>query len=455
MGSDCTESRVMKRLIYYELKKILKTKGVPISIVIIFLCMILNGISSTGVLNRFKRDVLYDANLLNTSKYKEQLFSSFKGEVYSDTKYNEMLAEYNSLYDYNTNEGIADEKGKYGPTLSYDRDVYGAVIEQMQYFHDFQTDIADTIQNAEQIKENNGNLGKYADRYTEKKTTKIINVYSDILNAVRLKLCYVTAAYWYCFTESVGSQAVHNQLMLIFICCILSVYFTSEYENQMHDMTFTTYYGHLHMFAKKNQVVLVVCFLLTFLSCFINVCILSLYHGSMLSALAQPIQLIYNNEAFAEYCPFRLTFGTYVVLSFFMKFTAIYFVSNVVVFIAELFRSSLPSITISILAVIGLLQFTLYVSQDNLMYYEQKSSKLNAIYIWLRTYSPMSLLWPREYVNSFDVVNLFGIPVHRLSFALLFSWILIVVIICMNACLYCRRSASHEIRIVKYLKKIW
>lgn len=445
----------MKGLLFYEWKKILKTKGIRISVVIIFLCMILNGISSTGVLNRFKPDVLYDDDLLNTAKYKEQLFSSLKGELYSDEKYNAMLSEYDSLYDYNANKSIADEKGKYGPALKYDRYVYGAVIDQMGYFNEFQTDIADTIQNAEQIKENNVNLGKYANAFTERKTAKIISAYSDIRDAVQLKLCYVTAAYWYCFTESVGSQAIHNQLMLIFICCILSVYFTSEYENQMHSMTFTTYYGHLHMFAKKNQVVFAVSFLLTFFSCFINAFILSLYYGSMLPALGQPIQLIYNNEAFAEYCPFQITFGTYILLSFFMKFTAVYFVSNIVIFTAELFRSSLPSITISILAVIGLLQFTLYASQDNLMYYEQKSTKLNAIYTWLRTYSPLSLLWPRGYVDSFDAVNLFGMPVYRLSFALLFSWVLIIVIVCINACLYCRRSASHEIGIIKRIKKLW
>ncbi len=444
----------MINLFFYELKKIFKTKGILISIVIIILCMLLNGINNAGLLNYLKPDVLTDATIQNVSKYNEKLFDELGETEYSDEKYEEMLLEYNSLYD-GSETGIGAEKGKYGPTQAYDRYVYGLALDQMRYLKNFQSDISDVIINAEQSRENNKNLGKYRDDYKEKETTKAIQAYSEILNNTELKLCYVTSAYWYSFTESEGSNKFNTQLILFFICCIFSVYFATEYESRMSKMTYVTYKGRLSMFAVKNAVVFVISFLITLLSCLINIIVLTLHHGGMADALSQPVQLIFNNEPFAEFCPFNITFGQYMLLAFFMKFTAFYFASNIVVLMSVLFRKSLPSIAFSALSVIGILQLTLYAYQDNLGAYEIKSTSLYNVFQWLRTYSPISLLWSREYVSSFDVINLFGEPVYRLHFTLIFSWILILVLFVINSCLYCRRGEAHDIGIIGYFKKIW
>lgn len=444
----------MMSLFLYELKKIFCTKGIRLSIIIIILCMILNGISNTGMLNYLRPDVYTDSSIQNTSKYKVKLFDSLKETTYSVEAYENMVSEYNTLYNGEDTEA-ASEKGKYGPTKTYDRDVYGLALEQMEYLGTFSTDISDIIMNTEQSRENNRNLGKYSNDYMEKETTKAIEAYSGVLDNTETRLCYTTSAYWYAFTESEGSNRFNTQLLLFFICCIFSIYFTTEYESRMNSMTFVTYRGKLNTFCAKNMVVLVMSFLIALLSCLINVIILTAYYGDMTCAFSQPLQLIYNREAFAEFCPFNITFGEYMIIAFFMKFTAFYFAASVVVSMSVLLRKSLPSIVTSGFWVIGLLQFTLYTSQDNLMFYEIKSTMLEKIFILLRTYSPISLLWGREYVRSFDVVNLFGHPVYRLVFALVFSWILIAVLFVINACLYCRKGETHGIGIVRYFKKIW
>ncbi len=443
----------------YELKKILQTKGIKISIIIIVLCMILNGISNTGVLNCLRDDVLFDMNeykeTAKTYIYIEKLFHELSDTEYSEQEYINMCKEDASLYD-GSQPLYADKKGKYGPAQKYDAFIYGTTLAQMYYLGMFKANILNVIANAKQIRENNKYLGEYSDPYKDKETTMMIEAYSNVSESTRLRLCYAVTAYWYAFTESEGSNRFNTQLLLFFICCIFSVYFTSEYESRMNQMTFVTFRGRQSTFAVKNMVVLLLSFIITLLSCIINAIILTIHYGGMNDALSQPIQLIFHNEAFAELCPFAITFGQYVLLAFFMKFTAFYFASNIVIFMSVLFRRSILAISFSALFIIGLLQFTLYTSQDYLITtYETRSVALYNIFLWLRTYSPISLLWSREYVNSFDVINMFGFPVYRIIFILIFSWVLIAVLYIINSNLYCRRGDSHDFRFIGYLKKVW
>ena len=50
----------------------------------------------------------------------------------------------------------------------------------------------------------------------------------------------------------------------------------------MSKMTYVTYKGRLSMFAVKNAVVFVISFLITLLSCLINIIVLTLHHGEWL-----------------------------------------------------------------------------------------------------------------------------------------------------------------------------
>lgn len=443
-------------MFFLELKKLLKTKGIGISIVIIFLCMVLNSVNNAGMLNRFKSDVLIDEAVDDVTKYQKRLMDEFRGIEFSDVKYQEMITEYNGLYD-GTDESIGEEKGIYGPLKKYDRFVYSSLLEMMDYFQMFQEELDDLIKSTEQIRENNKNLGKYMDEYKEKEATAAIRAYSDIQNNIELKICYTTSAFWYCFSGSEGANHFNHQLLLIFICCIITIYFTSEYEGKMNQLTYTTYKGRLHLFSVKNKIVFLVSILITVFSCIIDAVIISWHFGGMTDALKQPIQLVYASQhgAIAELCPFHISFGQYMLLACFMKFTAFYFAANISVLVAVWLRKGIASIVTSILLNVGLLQFTIYASQRDLEYYEQKSDVLNKIFIWLKTYSPLSLLWSRDYIMSFDTIRLFNTPVYRIQFALVFSWLFIIVILIVNACLYCRRSSSSEFRISKFVKKIW
>lgn len=437
-----------------ELKKLLKIRGIGISITLLFLCMILNAVNNSGMLNRFKTDILTD-EAENTAGYQEKLFKKFYGTEYSETTYQQMLAEYNGLYD-GSDENTGEEKGKYGPQKKYDRYVFSSLLASMEYLQTFEQDLEDIIIHTEQIRQNNQNLGKYRDAYKERETTAVIEAYSDIRAHIAIRLCYTTSAFWYCFSTSEGANGFNHQLLLIFICCVITIYFTSEYEGKMHQMTYTAYNGHLYLFMLKNRIVFLISLLIAVFSCMIDASVISLHLGSLTDALKQPIQLICDNQgnAVAEFCPFEISFGQYMLLACFMKFTALYFAANICILISVWSKRSVPATVISVLLNVGLLQFTIYASQQNLMIYEQKSSVLRKIFIWLKTYSPLSLLWSRDYVTTYDAVRFFGIPVHRLQFALAFSWIIITTVLFINGCLYCKRSNTHETRISKFIKKI-
>lgn len=441
-------------LFLLEIRKLLKTKGIGISIAIMLLCMVLNAANNTGMLNRFKTDILVEETE-NFTEYQKALFDKFNGTKFSETVYQEMLAEYNSLYD-GTDPNAGEEKGKYGPSKRYDRYIYSSVLAIMEYLQSFDEDLDNLIKNAEQIRANNRDLGKYKDAYTEKEAAAVIEAYSNIRNNLEPELHYTSSAFWYCFSSSEGANSFNHQLLLIFICCIITIYFTSEYESKMNQMTYTAYKGQLHLFVQKSKIVFIAAIFITIFSCLVDMALISLHMGRLTDMLGLPIQLICDSNAgpVAKLCPFNISFGQYIFLSGFMKFTALYFASNICVLISVWFRSGTASSAASILLNVGLLQFTIYASQRDLTPYEQKSEALNKIFIWLKTYSPLSLLWSKDYIATYDTVRFFNTPVYRIYFALIFAWILIAAILAVNAWLYCRRSTSHEIRIDKYIKKI-
>ncbi|MGN0436549.1 MAG: hypothetical protein ACI4D8_07975 [Wujia sp.] len=422
--------------------------------VVIILCMVLNGINNIGLLNYFRDDVEVGKQDVNVELEIMKLFQELGDIEYSPEIIDEMYKEYLTLYD-GSDPSVRDEKGKYSSKQKYDSFVYGTAKEYMSFLGTYCDELPDIIMNAEQMRENNKYLGKYSDSYKDKELAKMIGAYTRLQNDVELRLCYTLSAFVFGYTETEGVNKFNSQLLLLFISCIFAVYFASEYETKMNQMVFATYRGRLNTFICKNTVIFFSSFVITFLSCLINATIIIVRYGSMKDALSQPIQLIYDKEQFAMLCPFSMTFGQYILLEFFMKFTALYFAANIVTLIALIFRRSVAAISISAFLLIGLLQLTIYASQLNLDYYEVKSDKLYRLFIWLKTFSPISLLWGREYVNSFDAINVFGIPVYRLAFALVFAWILIVVLFVINSCLYCRRSVGYGIGIVEYLKKIW
>lgn len=444
----------MIKLLFFEIKKLLRIKGIQISIVVVVLCMFLNGINNTGILSGLNKNVLYEKEEINTYPDKEKLMKHLNGLYYSEQQYEDMYIEYAGLYD-GSDTPNADKKGKYGLAQKYDKDIYGTAFEQMDYFRAFDKDVDELIVNAKQIKENNQNLGKYSDLYKDKELSKMINAYTNVKKNVKLKLCYTTTAYWYAFTESEGANKFNYQLIIFFICCIISVYFANEYESGIHEMTFVTFRGRYNIFVIKNIVVLIVSFLISLMSCISNIIVLIIRFGGIREALWQPIQLIYDKEAFAEFCPFNITFGQYILLAFVMKFTALYFAACFVVFITVLLRKGILSISMSALFLIGLLQITIYAGQDDIGLLMVKSSGLYKAFSYLRTFSPISLLWSRKYVDSFDVVNLFGFPIYRISFALIFSWVLILILFVINTFLYCKRGRVHEFRVEGYIKEVW
>lgn len=442
------------RLFFSELKKFFRIKGIGISLTVIIMCMLLNTINNAGLLNKYKKEIASDDGV-DTTKYENKLLDSHTGIIFSEEKYKEMLLVSDSLYEGTDSEG--EEQGRFGPAKKYDKWLYETLLDTMRYLGEFKDCLSNVIYNAEQVKENNKYLGEYRDTYKEKEADAVIFAYTRIRENTELKLVNTRGAYMYCWSESEGINQFNYQLLIIFLCCIISIYFTSEYEGGMHQLTYTACKGRLYLFVLKNRIVFTATLFLTLLSCMIDAAIMEWRFGGFLGALSQPVQLVYffPNGAIAQFCPFDITFGQYVLLAFFMKFTALYFVANISALMAVWLRNAMASIVASVLAGVGLLQFTIFTAQMDLYSYEQKSIFLDKIFIWLKTYSPISLLWLQDYTGSYDAINLFGTPVHRLCFALTFAWLLIVSVLIINSCLYCKRGCLSEAGIVKYIKKIW
>ncbi|MBD5097456.1 MAG: hypothetical protein HDT40_10820 [Lachnospiraceae bacterium] len=442
------------KLFFSELKKFFGIKGIGISIILIIMCMFLNTINNAGLLNKYKKGI-ESGDGEDTTKYENKLLDAHTGIIFSEEKYKEMLLVSNSLYVGTDSEG--EEPGRFGPAKKYDKWLYETLLATMTYLGEFKDSLSDVIYNAEQVKENNKYLGEYSDTYKDKEADAVISAYTRIRENTKLKLANTRGAYMYCWSESEGINQFNYQLLIIFLCCIISIYFTSEYEGGMHQLTYTAYKGRIYFFVLKNRIVFVATLFLTLLSCMIDAVIMEWRFGGFFGAFSQPIQLVYffPNGAIAQFCPFNITFGQYVLLVFFMKFTALYFVANISAWMAVWLRNAMASIVASVLAGVGLLQFTIYTAQMDLNLYEQKSIFLDKIFIWLKTYSPISLLWLQDYTRSYDAINLFGMPVHRLYFVLTFAWLLIVSVLIINSCLYCRRGCSSETGIIKYIKKIW
>lgn len=441
-------------MFFLELKKFFKIKGIGVSIILIIMCMLLNSINNTGLLNKYKKGI-EAGDGRDMTKYENKLLYMHAGIQFSEEKYKEMLLVSDSLYEGTDSEG--EETGRFGPAKKYDKWLYETLLSTMRYLGDFKESLSDVIYNAQQVKENNKYLGKYRDPYKDKEADAIISAYTHIRDNIELKLANTRGAYMYCWSESEGINQFNYQLLILFLCCIISIYFTNEYEGGIHQLTYTAYKGRLFFFVLKNKIVFTATLFLTLLSCVIDAVIMGWRFGGFLGALSQPVQLVYffPNGAIAQFCPFDITFGQYVLLAFFMKFTALYFVANISAWMAVWLRNALASIVASVLANVGLLQFTIYTAQMDLYPYEQKSIFLDKIFIWLKTYSPISLLWFQDYIRSYDAINLFGTPVKRLCFALTFAWLLIAAVLIINSCLYCRRGCISEAGIIKYIKKIW
>lgn len=441
-------------MFFLEVKKFFRTRGVGISIAVIMLCMFLNSINNTGLLNKYKKGIEPNDGE-DTTKYENQLLDTHTGILYSEEKYEEMLLVSESLYEGTDSAG--EEPGRFGPAKKYDKWLYETLLSTMAYLGEFKDSLSDVIYNAEQVKENNKYLGEYSDPYKEKEADAVISAYTRIRENTMLKLVNTRGAYMYCWSETEGINRFNYQLLMLFLCCIISIYFTSEYEGGAHQLTYAACKGRLHFFVLKNRIVFTAVLLLTLLSCIMDAFIMEWRFGGFFGALNLPVQLVYffPYGATAQFCPFAVTFGQYVLLAFLMKFTALYFVANISVFMSVWLRNAMASIVAAVSAGIGLLQFTIYTAQMDLSMYEEKSIFLNQIFIWLKTYSPISLLWNLEYVSSFDAMNLFSTPVHRLCFVLVFSWLLNAFVFIINSYLYCRRGCLNETGIVKYIKKIW
>ena len=440
-------------MLNFEWKKLFRERGMKISFFLLVLVMIVNGIGNTGYFAKFRSDISYDDTIQNVSRYKERLFHEFEGTEYSVEQLKRMEAEYLKLYDASEKES-EESPGKYGPYVKYDLEIFGSVLEMMRYLERFSVDLSQTLENTVIAKEDNLSNGIYMDTERDKLLGEMIESYNHIRENVHPELCYSVSAYWYAFTESEGSNRLNSQLFLIFLCCLVSFYFTYDHENQLWEMTSTTINGYRKQFYTKCIVVFISVMFLTILSSLINAVILSIHYGSMWDALRQPIQLIYENEPFAQFCPFSITFGEYILLGLLMKFTAFCFSAGIMIFFSLLLRRNALAVSASALFLIGLLQFTLYVSQDSLIQ-QQKSSELYKIFLALRVWSPLSLLFEREYVSSYDSIFFFGSPVFRLSACMIISWGMIVILIGISAYIYGGRRSLNGFGIDWHFQKIW
>ena len=419
------------------------------------LCMCLNAINNAGMLNRFKAGVMSEEGV-NTSRYEKQLFDSMDGTCYSEKLYDDMLKTEKLLYD-GEDESKAREKGIYAPEKRFDRYVYSTVINMLLYCNSYTADIDYLIENTRQLKDNNLGLGDYCDWYKDKEAQVVIDKYTKLRNEISPKISYTKSAYWWCFSVSQGANNFGNEMLLLFICCVTVCFFVDEYQSGAIQMTFVTSNGRLYLFALKNVILFAFNLVVVLLSCGVDALIISMRMGSVFTSVGQPIQMVYDSEAgaIAEFCPMDITFGQYMLLVCLMRFIALCFVTVVCEILSVIFRKGIWATLYSVVFSVGLLEFTKYVSQTGLMYYEKQSDTLNKVYIWLKTYSPISLLWCNDYIAGYDGQNVLGYPINRIWLVLFLSVMWIIGLCAIGGFLYCRRGGQHEAGIGRIIKKVW
>ena len=219
-------------------------------------------------------------------------------------------------------------------------------------------------------------------------------------------------------------------LLILLVLGFLCPLFTQETEFRVTPLLLTTRGSSRRLFYRKMLTaflsVLVICFLYTMISSLF----LWMYAQIPLSALAAPVRSLVT----FHHCPFRFSIGCYLLLLSFCRALAA-LPAVAIIFLL----SALPLHRLTVLGITSAVSGVFFAVSAVSEYAHWTCRQLGLL----------ELLSLEQYCTTYETVNVLGVPVFRITLAILFTVLFAATIIAYAAALALRpeRSAPLETRV--------
>ncbi len=214
-------------------------------------------------------------------------------------------------------------------------------------------------------------------------------------------------------------------VLLLLVLAVLSPIFAREKECGMYQLIFTTKGGKSRAFRSKLGAALLMTFAMTFVYCVTIIAVTFARRDIPLSCLSQPVQAFPD----LHLCPFGLSVGGLLFSHFLIRLCVCLLTVSVMFVFSAFVRGSFAVLGCSA-AVIGALLgiTTIFESFAHLL------SKLGLT----------ALLDFTSYLKGYDTVNVMGVPVFKLTLAIVFTVLLIITLFSLSYCIFTHQRRSKN-----------
>lgn len=212
-------------------------------------------------------------------------------------------------------------------------------------------------------------------------------------------------------------------LMMLIITVLIAFLFHAEDIFRMRELTLASVNGRRIILKRKLAVLFITIFILGFLMTCISLAAGSLFVGIYdWNIPMQSLQLF-------KHCPFTISFLQYAIVVGLLR-TFVLFVYAGLLLLLD--RGSKGAIRVLVAGVI--ITVTLFILSTPYLDYENKGYEVAKMFDGIRAFCPFCLIAPGFYFSQFDCVMVFGVPVFRLTTAMVVGVAIIVfgVVSCMT-----------------------
>lgn len=405
----------MGRLFIYELKKVFSNRLVYILLIIFLIAS-----NASSILPM----IMDPQNAIIRSYDYEEFVKNYGGKL-TQNNYSIIMYEFHCAEKYyNENEGIDyGEPGKFSQTRIMDYYLLQGVIYDIEYIIKY----ADS--NAHALKQAQSNIELYKSRndtYMVNQNKLILDMYSQ-----KPALKIINTNGW--FYLNYNTQCF---FILILLVIFISPIFSSEHENKMHPLIYSSVRGKKGILIAKLLTAATFAISVSVIFGVFN-CGLCIFRY-VLTGFSEYIQ----NYSYYTLSPFNITLGEYIAVhTLLIAFGSVCF-SLIICLISAICKNGITSIAVSAVVVMGLyaLLFAAYlpaITGIDLFYFT--NSTFYAKYLSVNEkYLITGLLEPHQYFTGFKTVKFFDWPILTLYYNIILSLIKCILLVIATALAYCR-----------------
>lgn len=209
-------------------------------------------------------------------------------------------------------------------------------------------------------------------------------------------------------------------VLLLLLLAILSPIFAREKECGMYQLIYTAKGGKSKAFRSKLGAALLLTLIVTLVFCLAIAALTFFRRDIPLSCLSQPVQAFPD----LHFCPFALSVGGLLFLHFLIRLCVCLLAVSVMFVFSAFVRGSFAVLGCSA-GVMGTLIAMTEISPSA----AHLLSKLGLTALFDFT----------SYLKGYDTVNVFGVPVFKLTLAVLFTVLLIITLFSLSCCIFTRQ----------------